>query len=222
MLGKHDIEEVLDVMTPEQRKDFEKFLASSELSEVVKPWQPWWFNASSSSLSVTSASSTATIEVIEEKKEERKKENDGDKEMTTEEKKEQEDKEEESEYEDEVGEEEQQEQPPIVYSVDEDTKAFLSSNSNSKKKKTISTTTIKPLPPLSSLTKQQPSPQLLHNVCNVLYAYAYTMRLYDGVWWESSNTIEKSRGPPKHQRLRQTSRTIECYMVINEISKGPS
>eukprot|EP01102_Stenamoeba_stenopodia_P010823 TRINITY_DN3295_c0_g2_i1.p1 TRINITY_DN3295_c0_g2~~TRINITY_DN3295_c0_g2_i1.p1 ORF type:complete len:333 (-),score=119.65 TRINITY_DN3295_c0_g2_i1:33-893(-) len=107
--------------------------------------------------------------------------------------------------------------PPMLYDINEDTRAIL----NNKKAKSSTPS----IPPLSQLTKQRPSSQLLHNVCNVLYAYAYMMRLYDGIWWEKEDE-EGREGEPKHsnnkgkgrQRIK-TPRAIECYSVINEISR---
>jgi hypothetical protein len=36
------------------------------------------------------------------------------------------------------------------------------------------------LPPLSSLTKKEPSPLMYNNLVEILYAYAFTQRLYNG------------------------------------------
>ena len=36
------------------------------------------------------------------------------------------------------------------------------------------------LPPLSSLTKKPPSPLLRFHLMNIIYCYAYTMRLFNG------------------------------------------
>jgi len=194
----------MEMMTPEQRKDFEKFLASNEVSEVLKPWQPWWFNASSSSLTSLSPPSQvtqATIEVIDDKNDKEKVKNDSEQESI--------------EEDEEVEEEQEHEDPPVVYSTDEDTTSLLKYIRRRKEK----TPRAAELPPLTSLTRQQPSPQLLHNVCNVLYAYAYTMRLYDGVWFESDTAVSSAI---KSKGKQRTNRSIECYMVINEISKGMS
>ena len=38
------------------------------------------------------------------------------------------------------------------------------------------------LPPLSTLSKQAPSPLLFFNLIEVLYAYALAMRLFNGEW----------------------------------------
>lgn len=36
------------------------------------------------------------------------------------------------------------------------------------------------LPPLSSLTTKEPSPLMYNNLVEILYAYTFTMRLYNG------------------------------------------
>ena len=105
-------EDVFDLLSPEQKKDFLRALEDGRISSELPLWSPWW---------------TAEVFISEMRGEGRG--GAGAAPIT-------------------------EGAPPIPAS----------------------------LPPLSTLTKQPPSPLLIYNLADILYAYALVMRLSNGEW----------------------------------------
>ncbi|KAL1204034.1 hypothetical protein V5N11_011876 [Cardamine amara subsp. amara] len=59
----------LDELSLEERKGFQRALASGELSKMIEPWDPWWLRASARTISL-GLGGTQLVQCVEEKEEE--------------------------------------------------------------------------------------------------------------------------------------------------------
>lgn len=85
-----------------------------------------------------------------------------------------------------------------------------SEDDESSMEPSLSPPILDPIPSLASLTKIKPSPLLANNVLEVLYAYAYTKRLYNGDW-------EEENGPEAVEMVISLSEVLRENAVYKDL-----
>lgn len=125
----------LEDLTPEELKQFQRAVASGELSKMIEPWNPWWLMPAARTISL-SHEGTHLVRPVHNEQER-------------------------------------------GVSPEDSSEVHLSE---------IPPGPETPLLPISRMVRGEPSPLLTVHLVDIIYAYCFTLRLYNGDW--QSNAID--------------------------------